>query len=292
MLWLWERQLVGEGVSGSVVLYLKKSRPSELYAVKEYCTKEKYESNEEYKDRVLHEYRVLKRLDHENFIKVFKYEISWTGVTIKVFMEAGFVNVKQIADKLQFEEALCLWRQLCEGVSYLHGQNYSHRDLKPENLILCAPQGRLKIIDMMTASECNEDAIGLVGSEPYCAPEMFSKLRYNGKKADVWSVGIILYFLINNELPWKSTHHSDPRFALYKSDSSSGDSKSKGAESKILGRFPTESRNLISHILTVNPDIRGSMESLYTDKWFNSITFCGSSMCGADHNLYLSAVPE
>jgi protein-serine/threonine kinase len=114
-------------------------------------------------------------------------------------------------DGLETPEANCFFKQLMRGVSYLHTIGVAHRDLKPENLLLTVT-GCLKISDFGSAacfkgatvdsdgeeveedeSECSKVHLikGLVGSEPYIAPEEFIEQNYDARCVDVWSCGII-----------------------------------------------------------------------------------------------------
>jgi protein-serine/threonine kinase len=114
-------------------------------------------------------------------------------------------------DGLEAAEANCFFKQLMRGVNYLHTIGVAHRDLKPENLLLTA-NGCLKISDFGSAAcfkgttvdsegeELEEDESacskvhlikGLVGSEPYIAPEEFIEQNYDARCVDVWSCGII-----------------------------------------------------------------------------------------------------
>lgn len=115
-------------------------------------------------------------------------------------------------DGLDVNEANCFFKQLLRGVNYLHTIGVAHRDLKPENLLLTTT-GCLKISDFGSAvcfkgstidsdgeevEEQDEEACskihlisGLVGSEPYIAPEEFLRENYDARLVDVWSCGII-----------------------------------------------------------------------------------------------------
>ena len=95
------------------------------------------------------------------------------------------------------EESDCLFKQLLNGVAYLHSMGVAHRDLKPENLLLDNTGTILKITDFGVSEvfRCPfERAIrrarGVAGSGPYIAPEEFSiGAEYDPTKVDVWACG-------------------------------------------------------------------------------------------------------
>lgn len=292
---------LGQGVSGCVDLY-RTRLSQETYVVKTYHSKEKYETNQEYHVRVLHEYRILGSLHNLHIIEVYKHQISWFGSSVSIYMEAGSVDLHQILkckkqNGLKTNEMLCLWKQLCLGVYYLHNTaKICHRDLKLHNLVLDPRTGVLKIIDFATAFEfCKNpetgencdfefEAIGLVGSEHYMAPETVQQLRYDGKKADIWSVGIILFYMLNGKLPWKSARLSDQRYVAYCSTTGTKESSLLGFAT-ISHLLPKRSHTLVRNILEANPQKRSSIETIFGDSWFEELAVCDNSTCGLDHTI-------
>lgn len=126
------------------------------------------------------------------------------------------------------------FRQLLNGVAFLHARGIAHRDLKPENLMIDA-NGNLKIGDFGLAAmfrlrggksdseqlENKGDSIeqakaikdssgrrrkcfSVCGSGPYVAPEVIraSEAGYDPDSADIWSMGVVLYVLLTGDTPW------------------------------------------------------------------------------------------
>jgi BR serine/threonine kinase len=94
------------------------------------------------------------------------------------------------------ELAIEIFRQLILAVEYLHFHGICHRDLKPENILLDSCD-RIKIADFgfarwvragVTATSC--------GSPHYAAPEVIRGILYDGRLADIWSLGVILFALV------------------------------------------------------------------------------------------------
>uniref|UniRef100_A0A8C6WEK5 non-specific serine/threonine protein kinase n=1 Tax=Neogobius melanostomus TaxID=47308 RepID=A0A8C6WEK5_9GOBI len=87
--------------------------------------------------------------------------------------------------------------QLCEAVQYLHGIDVAHRDLKCENLLLDRNhniKGRVELSNTFC------------GTNSYASPEVLRSKPYNPVAADVWSMGVILYKMLYNVLPYPSAN--------------------------------------------------------------------------------------
>lgn len=88
------------------------------------------------------------------------------------------------------------------GISHLHENNIVYRDLKPENLLL-DPEGHIRITDFgLSKKDVEGDtAQSLCGTPEYLAPEILRKVPY-GKSVDWWSLGILIYEMINGLPPF------------------------------------------------------------------------------------------
>jgi serine/threonine protein kinase len=105
-------------------------------------------------------------------------------------------------------EIYCVFRQIVDGVDYLHGMGLAHRDLKLDNCVM-TKENVVKIIDFGTATvfhypgKAPQKATGIVGSDPYLAPEVLTGRAYDPQKSDVWSIAIIFLCMTLRRFPWK-----------------------------------------------------------------------------------------
>ncbi|KAF9320367.1 serine/threonine-protein kinase HAL4/sat4 [Podila horticola] len=122
---------------------------------------------------------------------------------------------------VSLHEKHCLWRQLVSGIQYMHSMGVAHRDLKPENILIDASGRILKITDFGIANVFKSvgdpnplPCRGIIGSEPYIAPEEFHQEEYDPRAVDVWACGIIFYVMYYAAMPWaRADRKKDGRYA-------------------------------------------------------------------------------
>ncbi|RYO88788.1 hypothetical protein DL766_002981 [Monosporascus sp. MC13-8B] len=117
--------------------------------------------------------------------------------------------------RLSLEEIYSLFKDITSGLAYLHGANYIHRDLKPSNCLLHreGPKLTCLISDFGEVQPGNaiRKSTGTTGTISYCAPEVL-KVDVTGRfgnfttKSDVFSLGMILYFLCFGRLPYRNAN--------------------------------------------------------------------------------------
>ncbi|KAH0794635.1 CAMK family protein kinase [Histomonas meleagridis] len=98
--------------------------------------------------------------------------------------------------KLSVELAMDFFRQIVLAIEYLHWHGICHRDLKPENILLDS-NNQIKVADFGFARWVKHNITETsCGSPHYAAPEVIKGTPYDGRKADIWSLGVILYALL------------------------------------------------------------------------------------------------
>ena len=126
-----------------------------------------------------------------------------------------------MSGKMSRPEIYCVFRQIVDGVNYLHAMGLAHRDLKLDNCVMTS-DNIVKLIDFGTATVFHYPgkhqipASGVVGSDPYLAPEVLSKDQYDPRLTDVWSVAIIFMCMVLRRFPWKiPDYKTDMSYRLY-----------------------------------------------------------------------------
>ncbi|EJD05823.1 Pkinase-domain-containing protein [Fomitiporia mediterranea MF3/22] len=205
----WGRTL-GSGAGGTVRLIKASSKSGgRIFAVKEFRPKRNGESEKEYQKKVTAEFCVGSTLHHPNIIE-----------TVDIVMEYAPFDLFSVvmSGKMSRPEIYCVFRQICDGVEYLHSMGLAHRDLKLDNCVM-TEENVVKLIDFGTATvfhypgKQQVKATGIVGSDPYLAPEVLSEENYDPRKTDVWSVAMIFLCMVLRRFPWKLPDpKTDPNF--------------------------------------------------------------------------------
>ncbi|KAI9009359.1 kinase-like domain-containing protein [Phycomyces nitens] len=317
--------IIGKGNYGTVRLIASQDPcipNTRLYAVKEF-RKRRSESIQSYVRRLTPEYVTALHLHHPHIVQVFDLlplnDKSLLYCQVMEYCDGCdlFHQISQMPSGLVAEEANCYFRQLMSGVAYLHTMGVTHRDIKPENLLFTS-KGCLKITDFGSSfcfrSKENarwvEYSRGLVGSEPYMAPEIFVEEEYDPRPIDIWSCAIVYMVMRTGSYIWYvAKKEDDERYSRYlrframvddaesRISVSSVRSLSEESQCSATGREDAKARErlrrraklgrwdvlesledgpkgLIYHMLTTDPRKRMTSNQVLEDSWFESIECC------------------
>ena len=209
--------------------------------------------------RVERELSILKQARHPYIIQL--YEIFETPKEIYLIMEyaVGGELFDYISERNRLEEweARRFFRQIIEGIEYLHSLKIVHRDLKPENLLL-DEENNIKIVDFGLSNRYSEREMlrTACGSPCYAAPEMVAGKTYNGLNVDIWSSGIVLFAMICGYLPFEDSNTT----RLYK--------KIINGDFIIPIMVSKDARNLLTGILQTDPLVRYTIENIKSHSWY------------------------
>ncbi|KAI5968488.1 HRK1 [Candida theae] len=218
---------LGSGAGGSVKLITRPS-DSKTFAVKEFRAKRSNESLKDYTRKCTAEYCIGSTLKHPNIIKTI--DILHENNRYFEIMEYAPIDFFAVvmSGEMSRAEINCCLKQILEGVNYLHGLGLAHRDLKLDNCVL-DKNGILKLIDFGSAvifkypydqyggAQNVQPCHGIVGSDPYLAPEVLkSPNSYNPQPVDLWSIAIIYCCMTLKRFPWKIPNsEKDNSFKMY-----------------------------------------------------------------------------
>jgi len=166
------------------------------------------------KVRVEEEVDILRSLDNPYIIQFYA---AYAGlkeiVVVTEYLDGGELFERVCSQTFNLTEHDCSMyiRQLCEGLSYLHGASIVHLDLKPENIVCKDSQSTdIKIIDFGLAKRIspNQQFRTLSGTPEFLAPEI---LNYECVtcKTDMWAVGVIAYVLLSGLSPFLGDNDLD-----------------------------------------------------------------------------------
>ncbi|ORY06293.1 kinase-like protein [Basidiobolus meristosporus CBS 931.73] len=182
---------------------------------------------------------------------------------------------------LTLEEIWSFFKDICEGLAHLHRNGIIHRDLKPPNLLLNYSNGEAKSgipkILLSDFGECeiltqlvNRDRTGATGTMEFMAPELLQVdsqghyIKDYSPKADMWSLGMLLYYLCYSRLPYHNIEDVD----LLKQEVL-GLQKIEFPNKYpdfVRDDIPHQLHDLIRQLLSLNPRRRPSIDDIL-DQW-------------------------
>lgn len=195
------------GVGGMAVVYKAYDNIDDrIVAVK--ILKEEFLANEEFRRRFKNESKAIAVLSHPNIVKV--YDVSYgdriqfivmecvDGITLKEYIQQqGVINYK---------EAVFFVTQILRALQHAHDKGIVHRDIKPQNIMLLE-NGAIKVTDFgiarFSSSETRTMTDSTIGSVHYISPEQ-ARGDITDDKADIYSVGVMLYEILTGKLPFES----------------------------------------------------------------------------------------
>jgi len=250
---------LGEGATGKVKLGFHKD--TGFKAAVKIIKKEMLLARPSLHKKVQREIAILKLIDHPFVLKLYDvYETSRYLFIVMEYVEGGELFEYLVSKgSLDLHEALRLFQMLIHGLDYIHSQHVCHRDLKPENLLLDNDK-RLKIADLGMSAIMQKGKLlsTSCGSPHYASPEVVMGKEYDGRQADVWSCGVILFALVSGKLPFDD---ENIRVLLRKVK------EGVFAMPPFLHR---DVRDLISKMLVVDPTKRITVQGVKQHPWFIS----------------------
>jgi serine/threonine protein kinase len=265
-------QTLGGGGS-SIVLLVRHTASNALFACK--AVSRQYLTEDRLFDRFEQEVRLLPFLNHPNVVRF--EEVIFSLELIFLIMEycSNGDLFSQIAMEGLFPEgrARALFRQIAEAVRFIHDKDIAHRDLKPANILLDA-QFTPKLADfgLCSLSKSNKLLKTPCGSPLFAPPEIIMNQSYDGKTADIWSLGIVLYTMVTGTLPWTS----DNQIAVYR--------QIRSADIEIPAHFSPALQDLLAIMLQRDPRNRPSIADVLESSWFPApVVGTGFGRSASDH---------
>lgn len=219
-------------------------------------------------EEIREEAEMMRGLDHPNIIRIKDtYETeSWIFIVMEYVRGGDLFD--RIIERGRYSEVntRSAMIQILDAVQYLHSKDICHRDLKPENILLVSKESdcELKITDFGLAKRTNQEGLKtFCGTPQYFAPEVLKRRgdsvsgssRY-GMKADMWSLGVVLYILLSGQFPFtEDSLFNQIEHAQY---------SFTGPEWSGVSR---EALHFIRSLMTLRPDQRLSVTDALKHPW-------------------------
>lgn len=239
---------IGKGNFAIVVLAIDE-KISEYVAIKMISRKEITMQN--IVPYIDNELRLCARFDDPNIVKVkdIVYEEETINIIMEFLVHGDLQNVINRGIFFTYDEQVKIVKRIIQGLDYIHKRGIAHRDLKPENILF--DEGfQPKLIDFGLSRERANVLKTFCGTTLYMAPEIINCIPYDGMKADIWSLGIIVHLIGAKSYPFNLC--SDFQLIrLVRSNSLNINNLCKG----ILG-------DIVERCLQFDPNSRASTEEL------------------------------
>jgi calcium/calmodulin-dependent protein kinase I len=256
--------VLGTGAFSTVRAGFHRSNQDISYAVK--CINRKKLSEED-EAALLDEVSILKEMKNSHIIRLYDFfEEPSTYYLVMERMRGGELFDRIVAKAYYNEkEARDTCKIVLEAVGYCHFNHVAHRDLKPENLLLLSEEddSAVKIADFGFAKKVYEhnSLKTQCGTPGYVAPEILEGTPYD-ERADMWSVGVILYILLGGYPPFIESTQRDLFRKIRKGDYE--------FHEEYWGTVSTEAKELISSLLTVDCNDRLTAEDALENAWITA----------------------
>ncbi len=244
-------KVLGQGGMGTVFLAEdpQLGRPAALKVMLPKVAK-----NPTAKDRFLREARAAARLRNDHIVTV--YEVAEANGVPYLAMELlegqSLAEMVETGKPLNVAEIICIARDIAAGLTVAHDKGLVHRDIKPGNLWLerdSAGSTRVKILDFGLARQQDESQLthagALVGTPAFMAPEQARNDTHVDARADLFSLGCVLYLLSTGRIPFAAATTIGTLMALA--------TESPPPPAKLNQKIPPKLSQLILQLLEKDP---------------------------------------
>ncbi|PIN15686.1 Ca2+/calmodulin-dependent protein kinase, EF-Hand protein superfamily [Handroanthus impetiginosus] len=186
------------------------------------------------------------------------------GIHLILELCSGGELFDRIVAQARYSEAgaAAVISQIAAGLAALHRGGIVHRDLKPENCMFLSKEedSPLKIMDfgLSSVEDYTDPVVGLFGSIDYVSPEALSRDKIS-TKSDIWSLGVILYILLSGYPPFIAQSNRQKQQMILNGQFSFYEKTWKNISSSV--------KQLITSLLSVNPNLRPSAEEILRHPW-------------------------
>ncbi len=257
------KEVIGKGKFGVVNLGIHKKTQQQV-AVK-IINKDSITTIED-KELVRIEIGILKLCHHPNVVRLLDHLENEDYIFIVTeYIEGGTLGQYFKKKNFNFSErqASSIMSQIANGVKYLHKYGIVHRDLKPDNIMITQQNdfGIVKIMDFGLSKivSTQEKMVDGYGTLSYVAPEVLLRTPYN-KEVDIWSMGIILYYMLCGHLPFKGNKEVIIAEKIVNDDLEFDEDEWEVRSKKV--------RELIISCLKKEPEERITIDDFLNHPWF------------------------
>eukprot|EP01117_Protostelium_nocturnum_P000433 TRINITY_DN104_c0_g1_i1.p1 TRINITY_DN104_c0_g1~~TRINITY_DN104_c0_g1_i1.p1 ORF type:complete len:261 (-),score=90.04 TRINITY_DN104_c0_g1_i1:169-951(-) len=211
------------------------------------------------------EVEILKTVDHPHIISLK----DLINTKDKLYLVMELVNGGELFDKIvekgsySEKDACAVVYKVLDAIQYLHTKNIAHRDLKPENLLLKSlDDTHVMLSDFGLSRILGEESLmsTACGTPYYVAPEVVKAVSYT-KEVDMWSVGVITYFLLAGFPPFMGEKLTDIVEQILEADFS--------FPAPYWDEVSDVAKDFISKLLVIDPRARATADQALKHPWLS-----------------------
>lgn len=175
--------------------------------------------------------------------------------------------------RMHFEEIISFFKDITSGLNHLHANGYIHRDLKPSNCLLHNTGHKMRVLvsdfGEVQAANVTRKSTGATGTISYCAPEVLRHVMPHGPlgnfttKSDIFSLGMIVYFMCFARLPYQEADGIDEdNEDLDKLRAEISEWVGFDDQRRVRSDLPEKLYRSLKHLLALSPDERPTTEEI------------------------------
>ena len=249
---------IGHGAFGKVNLCLHIAS-GHLIAMKTFVKKDlKYK---ETKEKLKTEVEVLSKLHHPFINQILdSFETETHFFIIMEYICGDLLSFIRKRNKLNEPSAKIIFKQIIEGLKYIHKKKIIHRDIKLDNILIDLTN-TIKICDFGVSRKIEKGKLiyERCGTPAYIAPEIYAKIGYDDGQSDIWSAGVTLYYILSGNLPFRGSNIQELEKVIL-----------SGQYEKIKD-VSNEANDIIKGMLRIDPKKRLTIDEILKHPWLNNI---------------------
>ena len=271
-------RMIGRGAFGKVNIGLN-ILTGRIVAIKSFNKQNL--TNEKAKKKILYETNLMRSLYHPSVTKILEtFETDKYMLIIMEYISGGNLqNFVRKRRKLCEKTARILYRQLIQGIKYIHSKGIVHRDIKLENILLDL-NNIVKICDFGVGklTEKGQKLSDQCGTPVYMAPEIIKGEGYEGFPVDIWSSGVALYIMLSGNIPFNRDKIHDLQSAIL------------NCPYKKIEGISDNANDLLENILEKDPNLRFTPDQILEHPWMNEKSVNDDDCSDYNYNLEIKNV--
>ena len=271
-------RMIGRGAFGKVNIGLN-ILTGRIVAIKSF--NKQNISNEKAKKKIIYETNLMRGLYHPSVTKILEtFETDKYMLIIMEYISGGNLqNFVKKRRKLCEKTARILYRQLIQGIKYIHSKGIVHRDIKLENILLDL-NNIVKICDFGVGklTQKGQKLSDQCGTPVYMAPEIIKGDGYEGFPVDVWSSGVALYIMLSGNIPFNRDKTHDLQSAIL------------NLPYKKIDDISDNANDLLKNILEKDPNKRFTPAQILEHPWMNEKSGNDDDCCDYNYDFEIKNV--